>query len=65
MNRRSRADFIPHPPPSSLLEFSGCDLFYDIRLDLIADLKVIEVFQADAAFKTFAHFRHVVFKATQ
>src|SRR5204863_767914 len=37
----------------------------DVGLDLIGDLHVVEVLEADTALETFAHFRHVVLETAQ
>src|SRR5688572_7740278 len=68
MKSKTHSSFCPHPSsfiPHPFLKLGCGDLFYHIRLDLIANLDVVEVFQANAAFKTFAHFRYVVLEAAQ
>src|SRR5436853_7074057 len=55
------SSLIPHP--SSLLKFRRGDLLDDVALDLVADLDVVEVLQADAALVALAHLGHVVLHA--
>src|SRR5437588_7851505 len=57
------SSLIPHP--SSLLKFRRGDLLDDVALDLVADLYVVEVLQADAALVALAHLGHVVLHAPQ
>ena len=57
-----------HLPPADcpcLLKFRGGHFLYDVGLDLIANFKVVEVFQTNAALEAFSHFRHVVLETTQ
>src|SRR2546423_4124052 len=51
--------------PKLPLEFSRGDLLDHIRFDLIADLDVVEVLEADTTLESFADFRCVVLKAPQ
>src|SRR3954463_6743341 len=39
------------------------DLFHPERLDPVANLKVVEVLDANAALETFAHFPYVILEA--
>src|SRR5437588_8125787 len=57
------SSLIPHP--SSLLQFRRRDLLDDVALDLVADLHVVEVLQADAALVALAHLGHVVLHASE
>jgi len=51
--------------PSSFLEFSRRDLLDHVVLDLVADLDVVEILEADTALETFADFGGIVFESTQ
>src|ERR1700682_3491361 len=50
---------------SSFLQFRGGNLLDYIRFDLVADLNIVKVFQANATLEPFTHFRNVVFETTQ
>src|SRR5206468_10008683 len=60
---RSLSSFRPHP--SSFLKFRRGHSLDHAALDLIADLDVVEVLEANAALKTFANFRGVILEAPQ
>src|SRR5882724_13691410 len=47
------------------LELRGSNLLDYIRLNLVSDLDVIKVFQADTTLEAFTHFRNVIFETTQ
>ena len=51
--------------PLLILKFRRRDALDDVRFYLIADFHVVEVLEADTAFKTFTNFRHVVFESAQ
>src|ERR1041384_3793423 len=55
----------PATAGGSASEFSRRDLLDHVTLDLIAELDVVEVLEADTALEPFTHFRGVVFKSSQ
>src|SRR6185503_11617600 len=55
------SSFIPHP----FLQFRGCDLFHHIGFNLVANLDVVKVLEADSAFKALANFGNVILEAPQ
>src|SRR5216683_385688 len=50
---------------SSFLQFRGGNLLDYIGFDLVADLDIVKVLQANATLETFTHFRNVVLETTQ
>src|SRR5437660_9775595 len=49
----------------TVLQFRSRHLFDHVSLDLVGDLHVVKILEADAAFKSFADFRHIVLEAPQ
>src|SRR5213596_2545476 len=51
--------------PSSFLEFRRRDFLDHVVLDLVANLDIVEILEADTALETFADFGRIVFESTQ
>ena len=51
--------------PSCLYNSVAATRLDNVRLNLVSDFDVVEVFQTDAALKSFANFRHVILESSQ